>query len=175
LVNWVLGINAFHGDASACLLADGVLVAAAEEERFRRIKHWAGFPSQAIAWCLREANAQPSDIQHIAINQDVRAAMGRKLLYIVKSRPSFRLLLERAQNKKSRLGVVELLNQNVGSGFSGQVHAVEHTLHPLTTHLLSKTQQLHLLTALAILRAPRGVSGTRVISYSISESIFLIH
>jgi carbamoyltransferase len=133
LVNWVLGINAFHGDASACLLADGVLVAAAEEERFRRIKHWAGFPSQAIAWCLREANAQPSDIQHIAINQDVRAAMGRKLLYIVKSRPSFRLLLERAQNKKSRLGVVELLNQNVGSGFSGQVHAVEHHLAHLAS------------------------------------------
>ena len=51
----VLGINAYHGDSSACLVRDGQLVAAAEEERFRRIKHWAGFPSQAIAYCLSEA------------------------------------------------------------------------------------------------------------------------
>ena len=54
----ILGLNAFHGDASACLVRDGALVAAAEEERFRRIKHWAGFPSQAIAYCLREAGLQ---------------------------------------------------------------------------------------------------------------------
>ena len=45
---YIIGINAFHGDSSACLLKDGKLVAAAEEERFRRIKHWAGFPSQSI-------------------------------------------------------------------------------------------------------------------------------
>ena len=51
----ILGLNAFHGDSSAALVRDGELVAAAEEERFRRVKHWAGFPSQAIAYCLREA------------------------------------------------------------------------------------------------------------------------
>ena len=51
----ILGLNAFHGDASACLVINGQLVAAAEEERFRRIKHWAGFPSQAIKYCLAEA------------------------------------------------------------------------------------------------------------------------
>jgi carbamoyltransferase len=49
----ILGLNAFHGDSSAALIRDGVLVAAAEEERFRRVKHWAGFPSQSIAYCLR--------------------------------------------------------------------------------------------------------------------------
>ena len=51
----ILGLNAYHGDASACLVADGEIVAAAEEERFRRIKHWAGFPSEAIRYCLTEA------------------------------------------------------------------------------------------------------------------------
>ena len=49
----ILGLNAFHGDSSACLVVDGELVAAAEEERFRRIKHWAGFPSEAVKYCLR--------------------------------------------------------------------------------------------------------------------------
>jgi carbamoyltransferase len=45
----ILGLNCFHGDSSAAIVRDGTLVAAAEEERFRRIKHWAGFPAQAIA------------------------------------------------------------------------------------------------------------------------------
>ena len=44
----ILGLNAHHADASACVIADGKLVAAAEEERFRRVKHWAGFPSAAV-------------------------------------------------------------------------------------------------------------------------------
>ena len=52
----ILGLNAFHGDFAAALIRDGELIAAAEEERFRRVKHWAGFPSQAIAYCLREAS-----------------------------------------------------------------------------------------------------------------------
>jgi carbamoyltransferase len=51
----VRGINAYHADAAACIVRDGKLVAATEEKRFRRIKHWAGFPSQAISYCLREA------------------------------------------------------------------------------------------------------------------------
>ncbi len=51
-MKYVIGINAYHGDASACILRDGELIAAAEEERFRRIKHWAGFPSKSIQYCL---------------------------------------------------------------------------------------------------------------------------
>ena len=69
----ILGLNAFHADSSAALVRDGKLIAAAEEERFRRIKHWAGFPSQAVAYCLREAGVQLSDVDHIAFNQDNRA------------------------------------------------------------------------------------------------------
>src|SRR5579871_5790668 len=80
----ILGVNAFHADSSACLLRDGVLVAAAEEERFRRIKHWAGFPSQAIAYCLAEAGAALADVDHVAVNQDSRANQLRKVGYMLK-------------------------------------------------------------------------------------------
>lgn len=66
----VLGINAYHADSSACLVKDGALVAAAEEERFRRIKHWAGFPMEAVRWRLRDTGVTLSDIMHVAVNQD---------------------------------------------------------------------------------------------------------
>ena len=54
-MKYILGINAYHGDASACILVDGAVLAAVEEERFNRIKHWAGFPALSIKYCLEEA------------------------------------------------------------------------------------------------------------------------
>ena len=51
----ILGINAYHGNASAAIVCDGQLIAAVEEERFNRVKYAAGFPVQAIRYCLREA------------------------------------------------------------------------------------------------------------------------
>src|ERR1700674_2868070 len=105
----IVGINAFHGDSAACILRDGQLVAAAEEDRFRRIKHWAGFPSQAIAYCLREAGAKLSDVQHIAINQDSRANLLRKIGYLMTKRPDFGLLATRIKNRRKRTGIPDFL------------------------------------------------------------------
>ena len=78
---YILGINAFHGDSSACLLKNGVLIAAAEEERFRRIKHWAGFPSEAIQWCLSEAKIDLDEVHHVAVNQDIKANLFKKIIF----------------------------------------------------------------------------------------------
>jgi len=77
----ILGINAYHGDASAALLIDGNLVAAAEEERFNRIKHSAGFPTQAVRYCLQTAGIKPTEIDYIAIAKDPRARWFHKALY----------------------------------------------------------------------------------------------
>ena len=77
----------------AALIRDGKLIAAAEEERFRRVKHWAGFPSQAIAYCLREAVLTLSDVEHVAVNQDSRANLLRKLAYLADQRPDLRLIV----------------------------------------------------------------------------------
>ena len=74
----VLGLNAFHGDSSACLLRGGKLIAAAEEERFTREKHWAGFPAMAIAYCLKQARIQLGDVDIVALNSDpTRSTMGK--------------------------------------------------------------------------------------------------
>jgi carbamoyltransferase len=96
----ILGLNAFHADSSAALVRDGKLIAAAEEERFRRIKHWAGFPSQAIAYCLSEAGIKLSDIDHIAFNQDNRANLLRKITYFITKRPNINLVLGRLRNRR---------------------------------------------------------------------------
>ena len=122
----VLGLNAYHGDASACLLRDGELVAAAEEERFRRIKHWAGFPSEAIRYCLEEAGAAPEDIEHVAINQDARANLLQKVSYTLARRPSLGLVLDRLKNKQKRVGVEVELAKVFGGPWRGTVHSVEH-------------------------------------------------
>ena len=79
--HYILGVNAYHGDSAACLVAGGQLLAAAEEERFRRIKHWAGFPTEAIRYCLSEAGIGLGDLAVVALNSEPRAHFGRKIRY----------------------------------------------------------------------------------------------
>ena len=130
----ILGINAFHGDSSACLLRDGLLLAAAEEERFRRIKHWAGFPSEAIRYCLAEAGITLAQVDHVAINQDGKANLGKKLAYTLTKRPDLGMVLDRLRNKRERAGVAEHLATALpGERFVGQVHQVEHHLAHLSS------------------------------------------
>src|SRR5512135_2510075 len=105
----VLGLNAFHGDSAACILRDGAVVAAAEEERFRRIKHWAGFPRDSVRYCLREAGVSLGDVRHVAVNQDAGANLGRKLAFAALRRPDLSLVLDRIRNKRKRSGIVETL------------------------------------------------------------------
>src|SRR5437762_14278073 len=96
----VLGLNAYHGDVSAAIVRDGRLIAAVEEERFRRIKHCAGFPHRAIAECLRMAGAQAADVDLFAVSRDPRAHLWRKALFLLKNRPR-RTLSSRARNMAS--------------------------------------------------------------------------
>ena len=91
----ILGINAFHADAAAALIDDGQILAAAEEERFRRIKHWAGFPSEAIAWCLADAGVSLADVDHLAINSQPGAHRLRKIAYTLRNRPDPGFLWQR--------------------------------------------------------------------------------
>src|SRR5881409_3192407 len=62
----ILGLSAYYHDSAACLVVDGRIVAAAQEERFTRKKHDAGFPAQAIAYCLQEAGLGPGQLDCVA-------------------------------------------------------------------------------------------------------------
>lgn len=125
----VLGVNAYHGDASACLLQRGGIVAAAEEERFQRVKHWAGFPSQAIRYCLAEAKVSLADVTHVALNSDPKANLWRRIGFAVSGRAHPRLLLDRLRNQQKRLTVrKELETAFPLQKFRGDIHHVEHHL-----------------------------------------------
>ena len=77
---YILGLNAHHGDAAAALVKDGELIAAAEEERFNRVKHCAGFPAQSVEYCLREAGISPQQVAHIGISRNPAARLHKKVL-----------------------------------------------------------------------------------------------
>jgi carbamoyltransferase len=81
----ILGINAYHADASAAILVNGKLIAATEEERFTRTKHWAGFPVQAIAFCLQEAGVALKDVDYICIGRDPKAKFSKKMAFMLQS------------------------------------------------------------------------------------------
>jgi carbamoyltransferase len=77
----ILGINAYHGDASAAIVRNGKLLAAVEEERFNRCKHCAGFPAEAIKYCLEVAGISIEEVEHVGISRDPSAHLHKKILY----------------------------------------------------------------------------------------------
>jgi carbamoyltransferase len=132
---YVLGINAYHGDVSAALLRDGQLVAAVEEERFRRVKHWAGFPTMSIRTVLGMAGIGGAEVRHVAISRDPKANLLRKGLFTVTHRPDPRLVLDRVRNagKVRDLHGPLAVALGVPRDDLPKVHYVEH--HP--AHLAS--------------------------------------
>ncbi len=131
----ILGINAYHGDVSAVLLRDGELVAAVEEERFRRIKHVAGFPTEAIRTCLAMGGITGADVDHVGVSRTPSAHLWRKALFALRHRPGG-LVRDRAANYRRVGAIPDTLVDALGLAAGARrptVHWVEH--HP--AHLAS--------------------------------------
>ncbi|PYL23884.1 MAG: carbamoyltransferase, partial [Verrucomicrobia bacterium] len=117
----ILGLNAYHGDSAACLIRDGKLVAAAEEERFRRIKHWAGLPTNAIDYCLREGGISLRDVDHIAINRKPGVNNWRRLAFVLSHWPDPRLMLQKLRNIRTVSSANETLESAYGVSLKAEV------------------------------------------------------
>lgn len=132
---YILGINAYHADGSAVLLHDGDLIVALEEERFRRIKHWAGFPAEAISKCLEIGGITGAQVTHVAISRDPRANLLRKAAFALSHRMTLSNIVNRARNLKKIHEVETPLAAALGLASSElpKIHFVEH--HP--AHLAS--------------------------------------
>lgn len=123
----ILGINAWHPDASAALLIDGQLAAAVEEERLTRVKHAAGFPTQSIRECLRIAGVRPQAIDHIAISRNPRAHALQRVA--ANLRKDFRTILSRAANAGRLLDFSTAVAAALGipkRELRARMHTVEH-------------------------------------------------
>jgi carbamoyltransferase len=132
----ILGLNAYHGDSAACLFRNGELVAAAEEERFRRIKHWAGLPTRAIDYCLAEGRVSLRDIEHIAINRKPGIHNWRRLAFVASHRPDPRLMLQKIRNIRSATSAKEALERAYDVSLAVEIHHVEHHMAHLASAFL---------------------------------------
>lgn len=125
----ILGINAYHGGASATLIRDGQLIAAAEEERFNRTKYWAGFPVESIRYVLSEAQITAHDLDHIGISRDPKANMLQKALYSFSRRPNLNFVRDRLNNAMKVGNLKSDFCEKLGidaNSINAQFHNVEH-------------------------------------------------
>jgi carbamoyltransferase len=146
----ILGLNAYHGDAAAALVVDGELVAAAEEERFNRIKHVAGFPTLSAQWCLAEGGIGLEELDHLAVSRDPRANVGQKLLRTIRHGASARYLKARLQNAAKIRDVKTALADSLGvdrTALPAHVHNVEHhQAHVASAFFVSPFQDAAILS-----------------------------
>jgi carbamoyltransferase len=126
----ILGINAYHGDSSAAIIKDGILLAAIEEERIRRTKHWAGFPSEAIKWCLSYTGTYIRDIDYIAISRDPFARFHKKVIRILSKRPGLSFLKERLNN----YGKVKGIKGNLAEIFEIEEKEIKAKINNIEHH-----------------------------------------
>jgi len=144
----ILGINAYHGNASAAIVCDGQLIAAVEEERFNRVKYAAGFPVQAIRFCLKEAGLTLADIDHVGIPRNPYARLFTKLIYSLRM-PSF--ARQRAKVLATFTGIPEALAAAVDADpqkIKAKFHRIEHhQAHLASSFFVSPFESAALLSA----------------------------
>lgn len=146
----ILGINAYHGDSSAAIIKDGKLIAAAEEERFTRVKHWAGFPKESIRYCLSQSRATLKNIDYIALNKNPKANLYKKIIFTLKNRPSFNLIKGRLSNMQKIASIKNIFSKEFGIGadeIKARVFNVEHhRAHLASSFFVSKFDEAILVS-----------------------------
>ncbi|HVH72651.1 MAG TPA: carbamoyltransferase C-terminal domain-containing protein [Candidatus Dormibacteraeota bacterium] len=144
----ILGINAYHGNASAAIVCDGKLIAAVEEERFNRVKYAAGFPSQAIRYCLKAAGLTLDEIDHVTVPRNPYARLITKIIYALRM-PSF--ARERAKLLVKFQGIPEALALAFDADpkrIRAKFHRIEHhQAHLASSFYCSPFERAALLSA----------------------------
>ena len=150
---YILGISAYHGDASATLVKDGELIGAVEEERFNRLKHCAGFPWRSVKYCLEEAGITIQDVDHIAISRDPSAQLMEKILFSLKKLPNLKFgkfILDRLGAASKLKDVKTDLSENLNvpkSEIRAKIHNIEHHVaHIASAFLVSGFEEAAILS-----------------------------
>ena len=148
-VTTILGISAFYHDSAACVLVDGDIVAAAQEERFTRIKHDAAFPGRAIEYCLREAGRPTDDVDYVVFYEKPLRKLERLfetyLTFAPRGLSSFRLALPRWLKERTRLPAV--IREGLGGALRAPlVFTDHHESHAASAFFPSPFQDAAILT-----------------------------
>ena len=124
---YTLGINLYHADSSACIFKNGELIAAAEEERFIRKKHWAGVPFKSIQFCLDSCSIKIEDINFITVNSNIYSNFFNKINYIVQN-PNLSFLLSALKRRKKKANLQNLLREHFDTKKKFKIIKVDHHL-----------------------------------------------
>ena len=122
----ILGINTYHADSSACIIVDGKLIAAIEEERINRKKHFSGYPIESIRECLRIANKPDTEITDIAFNTKPSSNLFAKGAFFFKNFSYDKNSL--SERFKKKINVKKLLFKNFTLNTNVKFHYIEHHL-----------------------------------------------
>ena len=128
----ILGLNAYHADSSAAIIVDNKLIAAVEEERFNRKKHWSGFPLESIKFCLNEANLKFENITDISINSNQFSNLNRKIFYSV-ANLKFENLSKFLKRNKKKFLIRDLIDHHFGKKNNFDFHRIDHHLSHLAS------------------------------------------
>ncbi len=146
----ILGLNAYHPDSSAAIIENGELIAAAEEERFNRLKHWSGFPEKSIKYCLDAAGVSMKQVERIVINRNTNANIFKKSIYVLTHGPSLVQVRQRFINKRKIENIAEILSSKFvidKKEISKKIIFVEHhRAHVASSYLVSPFEDAALLS-----------------------------
>ncbi len=144
---YILGLNVFHGDCSACLFKDDKLIAAVEEERITRIKHAAGFPINSIKFCLDFEKISIKDIEHVAINRNPNLRFFTKAIYALKNIIHTKKIFDRIKNFKKINSLEDEFQKHFSTKLKNKVFLVDHHLaHAASSVLMSKFDNCNYIT-----------------------------
>jgi carbamoyltransferase len=124
----ILGLNILHGDSAACLIREGKLLSAAEEERFVRIKHASNFPINAIKFCLDANNINIDDVDFITINTKFNYNFFSKIFFLIKNIFKFRIIASRASTAISKNNIIKKLSNFFNTSIKAKIFFVPHHL-----------------------------------------------
>tara|TARA_X000000950_G_scaffold184947_1_gene223997 strand:+ start:14819 stop:16540 length:1722 start_codon:yes stop_codon:yes gene_type:complete len=136
----IIGLNSFHADSSACLIQDNTLKFGIEEERINRVKHWAGFPSASIKYCLLSENLDLNEVTDICINTNPLSNINNKIFYFLKNFVLGPKKFEIFQRLKKKIS----LKENFNNLIEGQklnknikIHYIDHHLSHISSSFFS--------------------------------------
>jgi len=128
----ILGLNAFHADTSAAILVDNEIVAAVEEERFNRQKHWSGFPLESIKFCLEKSKIKFNEVTDITINSNQFSNLDKKIYYSLINF-KFENLSKFIKRNKNKFLIKNLIDYNFGKKNNYRFHRIDHHLSHLAS------------------------------------------